>query len=611
MIYDSKGNINCAVVTGVTYVGAYSPEGYRNIILSDGLPKGVYHPCGALRVTVNNEDIYRGIYAPDGSINVTTLEINNGALKIKEAIGKVTETLAEASLSSETNGISIFFNDLSFYSSTGHYGSAYVKDTVVYNSHPFGLLTQSNPHENLLRGPTGIYRYSAHNLYLNSEAPANQTINIIQGAEYTIVITGSVSMQATGAYVGTFTNGSTTFTASTGVLTLNSTTGTGTVHLRRKDSDPLYVSTTGSAVYHLPFEWDKDGNLLGILQESGSTNQCYPSIPAQATGRWGTPFNNTTVITGMNDPWGGTSAIKLEATSTAVAQVRGSVVSTATSYSMSCIVKKSGGPTDYRYYGFYNNTTSTGLAFIRVNYDTKVAEVQSGTPVKYGVEDLGNGWLKVFISVNSGITVGNTVSFYVGQTGLSETIGSNLIVAHVQVEPLEEHTSPIRTFTSAVTKPFNALSYDIGSFPIGTSQTIVTTVRLNRLSQTNTYPEIINISDGTNNNRISIYTLFSTGITRAFAKSEGVLQADQADSVGTTMSVGDTYNSAARFSLNNVGYSVNGTSPGIDNTCTMPTPLTILKIGSTPDNSFINGHIKKVIILPRTSTDSELQTLSS
>lgn len=43
-------------------------------------------------------------------------------------------------------------------------------------------------------------------------------------------------------------------------------------HVRRVPSDDTYLKTTDAAVYELPYEWDENGNLLGIRVEEQRTN---------------------------------------------------------------------------------------------------------------------------------------------------------------------------------------------------------------------------------------------------------------------------------------------------------------------------------------------------
>lgn len=66
--------------------------------------------------------------------------------------------------------------------------------------------------------------WNAHNLVLNSEAPATQTITVTSGADYTVAISGAGSVALSGAGTGSVTDGSPVeITASSSSLTLTVT----------------------------------------------------------------------------------------------------------------------------------------------------------------------------------------------------------------------------------------------------------------------------------------------------------------------------------------------------------------------------------------------------
>lgn len=136
---------------------------------------------------------------------------------------------------------------------------------------PSGLLALTGTAK-LTRQQDGVWRFQPHNIYVNSATPANQSITVVSGADYAVTITDSVSVTASGAATGTWTAGTTTFTAATATLTLGSTSGSGTVHVRRTPSDSRYVATGASPKYGFPFEWDTNGVNQGALIEIQATN---------------------------------------------------------------------------------------------------------------------------------------------------------------------------------------------------------------------------------------------------------------------------------------------------------------------------------------------------
>lgn len=206
-------------------------------------------------------------------------------------------------LMGEPQGLAIDFTDDHWAADTGHYGSAYIADATgavsEYDGHPYGLLTYSSPSAKFLRGPSGTYRFGAHNLYLNSASPANQSITVVSGATYAVTITGSVSVTASGAATGTWTAGTTEFTAASTTLTLGSTSGSGTVHVRRTPSDSTYLETAGAARYALPYEWDASGNLLGIAVEPERTN-VFPNSRDLTASLYSSGMTRTKTATGID-----------------------------------------------------------------------------------------------------------------------------------------------------------------------------------------------------------------------------------------------------------------------------------------------------------------------
>lgn len=59
--YTVGGKINTTTVNGATYTGLYAANGSINVVLDDAVNKGIYHPCGAIRVnTTPNSNYYDG-----------------------------------------------------------------------------------------------------------------------------------------------------------------------------------------------------------------------------------------------------------------------------------------------------------------------------------------------------------------------------------------------------------------------------------------------------------------------------------------------------------------------------------------------------------------------
>jgi len=215
---------------------------------------------------------------------------------------------AAALLAAESNGLAIDFTDLSMV----------VKDTTTpannYDGTPGNLLAYSGASPKMTRQSDGVYRYQAHNLFLNSAAPVTQTIAVLSGATYKVSITGTGQIVLSGAASATVTAGSPAeFTASTASLVCTVSGGPSTAHVRRTPCSDTYLPTTSAARYDLPYEWDASGNPLGVLVEPQATNLARTSINL-ASAYWGA-IRSTITANAAVAPDGTTTAATLTATS--------------------------------------------------------------------------------------------------------------------------------------------------------------------------------------------------------------------------------------------------------------------------------------------------------
>lgn len=64
-LYSDSGKINTTVVNGSSFTGLYAADGSINIVVDDASNRGVYHPCGAVRVNSATGSSY---YDPTGAV---------------------------------------------------------------------------------------------------------------------------------------------------------------------------------------------------------------------------------------------------------------------------------------------------------------------------------------------------------------------------------------------------------------------------------------------------------------------------------------------------------------------------------------------------------------
>lgn len=223
------------------------------------------------------------------------------------AISGSVPSLAAILAASEPEALSLSFMDSTFLTRTGFYGSAWVKDAGTpandydnsLDTSLASLFTYTSPSPKNILHADGEYKYAAHNLYLNSSSPANQSITVKSGFTYAVTIEGSVSVTASGAATGTWTAGTNTFTSATTTLTLGSTSGTGHVQVYETPAAYVKLVTGGSPRYALPLEFDTNGDPIGLRPESAKTNvflnsdtgvtqDCSVSATAYTLSFWGT-----------------------------------------------------------------------------------------------------------------------------------------------------------------------------------------------------------------------------------------------------------------------------------------------------------------------------------
>lgn len=484
-------------------------------------------------------------------------------------------SLAAAMLNTETQGIAIDFTDDYFFAADGFYGSAKVKDTGTpannYDSYPGGLLTYTSPSPKLCRQLNGLYLYGRHNLYLNSAAPANQSITVTAGATYAITITGTVSVTASGATTGTLTAGTTAFTAATGTLTLGSTSGSGTVHVYRTPAVTTYLPTTSAIRYVLPYEWDASGNRLGVLLEEVRTNETlFSSDFTQAN--W-VKVNVTAAQTATGPTGVANSATTLTATLANGTALQTFVLGSATRV-VSCFIKR---------------RTGSGAVELTMNNGS------TWTPVT-----ITSGWTRVEIpsATSSNPVIGIRLT----------TSGDEVDVAFFQLEAGTFPTSPIETRGGTFTRAVDNITLASSKFPLSaTAGTLTEQARAPNATSVNhsgNGPTGIALDNGTTG---------ELAVLLRAASNVPTGRVDDGGSVMASITAGSWANdavgrSALAYAANDFAFAFGGTLGTPDTAGTLPT-VTTLRFGGRggPTTGFFTRHLQTMRYLPRRATNVELQ----
>jgi hypothetical protein len=480
------------------------------------------------------------------------------------------------------DAFAIDFTDDHFHATTGFYGSAWIGDTTTpannYDSSPTttaaSLLTYTAPSLKMTRQNDGNLAFQAHNLYLNSASPANQSITVVSGATYAVTITGTVSVTASGAATGTWTAGTQEFTAATTTLTLGSTSGAGTVHVRRTPSVSAYLATAGAIRVALPLEWDADGDLIGMLQEDARTNLCLYSDDL-TNAAW-TKSNLTTAKTATGPDGVANSATTITATDANATALQAITSASALRVTSVFLKRRTGtGNIDLTQDNGSTWTTVTATSdWTRVN----IAAVTSANPT-------------VGIRV---VTSGDAVDVALCQ---HETCAGNT---------LPRASSPIPTLGAAVTRAADNVWKNTSEFAHASNCSVFIEWMHPAVNFNFPCPFQLAQASNTVGNRMQFFGGGGGAITIRVG-SVGGTGTGSINMVGTT-TAGAVNHAAIRFGDGNYNGSLNGGSvAGTAGTMT-PMPTVDRMYFSQAGAALINGHIRRMLLVPRLVTDGDLPT---
>ena len=120
--------------------------------------------------------------------------------------------------------------------------------------------------------------------------------------------------------------------------------------------------------------------------------------------------------------------------------------------------------------------------------------------------------------------------------------------------------------------------------------------------------EVIDISDGTENNRIMIY-ITSVGVFSVYVTTSGTTDGFILTSYSLT--AGSRYKVAVAYKSNDIAFYVNGSSLGTDNSATIPatSKLTISNGGAS--NYLLASQFNQAVIFKTRLTNAELASLTT
>lgn len=467
---------------------------------------------------------------------------------------------------------------------------------------PLSKLTYSAPSVKMTEQADGFLSYQAHNLYLNSAAPANQSITVLSGASYAITITGSVSMVASGAATGTWTAGTTTFTAATGTLTLGSTSGSGTVHLRRTPSVDTYIATTTAAAYDLPYVWS-GGVRQGIQVEPAATNLALQSDDI-ANAAW--TKSNGAVISGAFVTNSGV-ALNLSSVFQSISKA-----ASAVQYTFTADIEGQGlNRVTFRAQDS-TGTTNSSTAVVSLSDGSVVSQTNAGTfsGASASARLLRAGVWRVSLTFTS--SADTFLRFVILPNDSVLTTGDGLLgikINLIQFETGAVATSPIITYGAAVARAADPLLLPAALFPQSSGMTVVAKFNSRTPNNNVAVYRALTLQNAGATSRVVIYKYNTNAGTQVV--DGGVTQFDALRDIGLT-SAGELVRVAIRVATNNMRQAVNGTLTALDTSASVPTMDFGLYLGSAGGSSnFLAGGLELVAVILRELSDAELEAITA
>ena len=274
-----------------------------------------------------------------------------------------------------------------------------------------------------------------------------------------------------------------------------------------------------------------------------------------------------------------------------------------TSYTASCYAK-AGEVSDFRFV-FESGAFGSNLNAI---FNLTTGVVSSFTTGSASIQTLSNGWYRCTATAAATATASAGVQFRSVHAGN----GTNgIFLWGAQLEAGAFATSYIPTTTATATRAADVASVTGTNFSSWYNQTegtlFVSATTNARHNGSNSFPRILSVSDGTNNNQMETYYRVLSGYTDA---GYGIVNA------GTTQASFDTNDNrngqsiAFGYASNNFPLAIGGTVVATDTSGTVPT-VSRLGLGVRGDGgTLLNGTIKRLVYWGQRLPNATLQSIT-
>jgi hypothetical protein len=341
----------------------------------------------------------------------------------------------------------------------------------------------------------------------------------------------------------------------------------------------------------------------GLLIEEARTNIALQS-QAIETASW-VKTNATVSADAIISPDGTLNADKLvENTANGTHDARSNQTTTAAVHTFSVYLKAA----ERNFVMLLHGQTSTAQVF---NLNTGVTDGNAGfsAPVSSGVVNAGNGWYRVFITVNATAAV-NSFRVYMMTDNVTYTYtgdgASGIFFGGAQIEAGAFATSYIPTTTTTLTRNADVVSMTGTNFSDWFNQSegafVTEADTVNPFSRW-----FYTVNDGSSTNYIGSdfnssanvrFRVVNTGASQASVTSVAAVSANT------------IIKHAAAYATNSFNQALNGVLNTTDTTGSF-VAMSQLQFSAANANPNLNGHIRSFRYYPQRLTNAELQAFST
>lgn len=244
-------------------------------------------------------------------------------------------------------------------------------------------------------------------------------------------------------------------------------------HVRRTPSDDTYLKTTSAARYELPYEWDSNGDPLGILDPEPQRTNLLTYSEQFDNAAW-SKTNCSISSNATTAPNGTTTADKLvEASDTAQIHFLTSnqISQSAVTDAISFYVKA--GERTWCAIGTGDSNAFPGTGDERTAYfdlTNGVVGIKGAAITSSGIESIGGGWYRCWVVDTTDADGGSSVAYIQPATGNGTRSyngdgSSGIYVWGAQFEVGSFPTSYIQTAGSTVTRAADVFGPPLTAFP--------------------------------------------------------------------------------------------------------------------------------------------------